>query len=60
MSDDKHEFLITCYFADKQFNECFDNCIFRKNVLDIASVDIGTQHNNEYNAIPVLHIFVKS
>ena len=60
MSDDKNEFLKTCYFADKQFNECFYNCIFHKNVLEIASLDIGIQYINEFNEISVLHIFVKS
>ena len=42
-----NEYLKTCFFADKLFNEYFDNYIFRKNVLEIINLDINTQNNNE-------------
>ena len=44
-----NEYLKTCFFADKLFNEYFDNYIFRKNVLEIMNLDINTQNKNEYN-----------
>ena len=50
-----NEYLKTCFFADKLFNEYFDNYIFRKNVLEIMNLDINTQNNNEYNKISMLH-----
>ena len=58
-----NEYLKTCFFADKLFNEYFDNYIFRKNVLEIMNLDINTQNKNEYNEISMLHhiyIFIKS
>ena len=48
-------YLKTCFFADKLFDEYFDNYIFRKNVLEIMNLDINTQNNNEYNKISMLH-----
>ena len=54
MNDDTDEYLKTCFYADKLFNENFDNYIFRKNVLEIMNLDINTQ-NNEYNEISMLH-----
>ena len=50
-----NEYLKTCFFADKLFNEYFDNYIFRKNVLEIMNLDINTQNNNEYNEISMIH-----
>ena len=50
-----NEYLKTCFFADKLFNEYFDNYIFRKNVLEIMNLDINTQNKNEYNEISMLH-----
>ena len=50
-----NEYLKTCFFADKLFNEYFDNYIFRKNVLKIMNLDINTQNNNEYNKVSTLH-----
>ena len=43
MNNDKYEYLKTCFFADKLFNEYFDEYIFRKNVLEIMNLDINTQ-----------------
>ena len=50
-----NEYLKTCFFADKLFNEYFDNYIFRKNVLEIMNLDINTQNKNEYNELSMLH-----
>jgi len=40
MNDDNSDYLKTSYFADKLFNVYFDNCIFRKNVLEIMKLHI--------------------
>ena len=59
MNDDNSEYLKTCYFADKLFNEYFDKYIFRKNVLEIMNLDINTQNNEEFNGITLLpHIYL--
>ena len=50
-----NEYLKTCFFADKLFNEYFDNYIFRKNVLEIMNLDINTQNKNEYIEISMIH-----
>ena len=50
-----NEYLKTCFFADKLFNEYLDNYIFRKNVLEIMKLDINTQNKNEYIEISMIH-----
>ena len=50
-----NEYLKTCSFADKLFNEYFDYYIFRKNVSEIMNLDINTQNKNEYNELAMLH-----
>ena len=53
-----NEYLKTCFFADKLFNEYFDNYIFRKNVLKITNLDLNTQNKNEHNEISMLnHVY---
>ena len=44
MNNDNNEYLKTCFFVDKLFNEYFDEYIFRKNVLEIMNLDINTQN----------------
>ena len=57
-----NEYLKTCFFADKLFNEYFDNYIFRKNVLEVMNLDINTQNKTnimKYQCY-IIYIFIKS
>ena len=49
------ECLQTCYMADKQFNEYFDNYLFYKKVREVIKLGINTHHNDEYNKISMVH-----